>query len=157
MIPTGLVDFVFSFDSLVHADETVMTAYVSQLQRVLKSDGAAFLHHSNLGAYSFYQAARTIPKLAGLLARIGVLEKELHARDLSMTAKKVELCAEQHGLACISQEMITWGTKRALIDCLSIIVKRESRLYREHRTLRNRAFSQDAGYLSKLSKLYGGI
>src|SRR5215475_13304533 len=43
------VDFVFSYDSLVHADPTVFDAYFGALSRILTPDGVAFLHHSNLG------------------------------------------------------------------------------------------------------------
>ena len=44
------VDFVFSFDSLVHADMHIIQAYISEIRRVLRSGGAAVIHHSNLGA-----------------------------------------------------------------------------------------------------------
>jgi ubiquinone/menaquinone biosynthesis C-methylase UbiE len=45
------VDFVFSFDSLVHAEADVIRAYVLELARKLKPDSVGFLHHSNLGSY----------------------------------------------------------------------------------------------------------
>ncbi|MFN7926786.1 MAG: class I SAM-dependent methyltransferase [Blastocatellia bacterium] len=51
MIPDASVDFVFSFDSLVHAEAEVLEAYVQQLARKLKPQGVGFIHHSNLGAY----------------------------------------------------------------------------------------------------------
>ena len=44
------VDFVFSFDSLVHAESDVLEAYVAEIARVLAAEGAAFLHHSNVAA-----------------------------------------------------------------------------------------------------------
>jgi ubiquinone/menaquinone biosynthesis C-methylase UbiE len=154
MIPDGSVDFVFSFDSLVHADKAVLSAYLAQLPRVMKKNAVAFIHHSNLGEYSYYLAVRKVPKLTGLLARLGVLEKELHWRDFSVTARTVERYAESHGLRCISQELVNWGTRRALIDCLSTIVKQESTWCRENRIFRNRGFMREADHVSRLSQLY---
>ncbi len=42
MISDSSVDFLFSFDSLVHAGESVMKAYICQLQRILSNTGVAF-------------------------------------------------------------------------------------------------------------------
>ena len=155
MIPDNSVDFVFSFDSLVHADESVMNGYLSQLPRILKSDGAAFFHHSNLGEYqAIYSKIRKIPKLEGLLMQLGILEKNLRWRDFSVSAKIVERLAEGHGLRCISQEIIPWKTKRLSIDCLSTIVKDGSSMYRNNRIFRNVYFTREVGYLSQLSQLY---
>src|SRR3954454_12840335 len=44
------VDFAFSFDSLVHVEDEVIDAYLVELTRVLRNDGVAFIHHSNLAA-----------------------------------------------------------------------------------------------------------
>ena len=51
MIPDHSVDFVFSFDSLVHVEANVIEAYLSQMVLKLKPQGAGFIHHSNIGAY----------------------------------------------------------------------------------------------------------
>src|SRR4029077_1318302 len=51
VVPDGSVDFVFSFDSLVHAEKDVIERYIQQLSKKLKLDGVGFIHHSNLGAY----------------------------------------------------------------------------------------------------------
>jgi ubiquinone/menaquinone biosynthesis C-methylase UbiE len=50
MIENGSIDFAFSFDSLVHAESDVMSAYANELARVLRPGGVAFIHHSNLDA-----------------------------------------------------------------------------------------------------------
>jgi len=52
MVPDNSIDFVFSFDSLVHAEADVIQSYLNQLATKLKPTGFGFLHHSNLGAYS---------------------------------------------------------------------------------------------------------
>lgn len=51
MVADSSVDFAFSFDSLVYVEAEVLKGYLTELARVLKPDGVAFLHHSNLGAY----------------------------------------------------------------------------------------------------------
>lgn len=155
MIEDGSVDFVFSFDSLVHADDTVLQAYISQLPRVLKRNGAAFLHHSNLGEY--VSRFKAFPKLKELLGLRRVHGKRLHWRDLSVSAARVEQFAEQVGLGCISQELVTWHIKWALTDCISTLVKKESPLYRHNRIYRNFSFIQEVAALSRLARLYGGL
>lgn len=155
MISDSSIDFVFSFDSLVHADETVMKSYISQLPRILKADGAAFIHHSNLGYYYHrYSGIRKIPKLEGILKKLGILEKTLHGRDFGVNAKLIEGIAKEQGLQCISQEVLSWGTKHAQIDCFSTIVKDTSALARKNRYLRNANFMQEVNNLFNLSKLY---
>ena len=51
VISDHTIDFVFSFDSLVHAEADVLDRYIKQLPRILTPGGAAFIHHSNLGAF----------------------------------------------------------------------------------------------------------
>ena len=158
MIPDSSVDFVFSFDSLVHAGESVIKAYICQLQRILVDGGVALIHHSNLGEYNgTYSRIRKIPRLEGLLTRLGMLEKELHWRDSSVDAKKVERFAEENGLRCLSQEIIPWGTKRMLIDCISTIAKNKSSVNRGNRIFRNRRFMEETRYLLLLSHLYNSV
>ncbi len=155
MIADSSVDFVFSFDSLVHADGAVLKSYISQLNRILKDDGVAFIHHSNLGEYSeMYSNIRKIPKLGFILRKLGVLEKKLHWRDPEVSAEIVETLARDHELKCISQEIIPWGTKRAQIDCFSTLVKKTSLLARENQIYRNKNFMLEAEKLSQLSRLY---
>jgi cyclopropane fatty-acyl-phospholipid synthase-like methyltransferase len=41
-------DYVFSFDSMVHFPKDVVFAYLKEIYRILKPNGTAFLHVSNL-------------------------------------------------------------------------------------------------------------
>jgi hypothetical protein len=50
----GSVDFVFSFDSLVHVEMDVIEAYLKQLAAKLTPNGVGFIHRSNLGQYAAY-------------------------------------------------------------------------------------------------------
>jgi ubiquinone/menaquinone biosynthesis C-methylase UbiE len=155
MIPDDSINFVFSFDSLVHANETVIDAYLSQFARILKKDGVCFIHHSNLGEYhTLLSRFRRVPKLEGILARAGVLEKSLGWRDPKVDAKKVASFAERHGLRCVSQELVPWNTKRLYIDCMSTIVRKDSPIAWKNRVLRNATFMQEANNLLRLSSLY---
>ena len=156
LLPDSSVDFVFSFDSLVHADESVMKAYLGQFRRILNSDGVAFIHHSNLGEYqSTYSRIRRVPGLERLLKQVGVLEKSLHGRDPGVSAAKVAALAEEHGLRCITQEIITWGKKRMLMDCLSTIVRSDSSRAGINHTMRNKNFEREVRGLFQISQLYG--
>jgi len=61
MIQDKSIDFVFSFDSLVHAEAKVIEAYLNQLAMKLSQNGIGFIHHSNLGKYQ--QAFSLIDKI----------------------------------------------------------------------------------------------
>ncbi len=154
MLPTASVDFIFCFDSLVHADESTMKAYLSQMNRVLKDEGSVFIHHSNLGAYYSNLRIQKFPKVERLLRQLMILEKNSHWRDLGVSAQIVEELSEEFGMKCISQEVVPWGTKRALIDCFSTIVKNTSSLVRVNRVLRNTKFMHEVRRLDQLSRLY---
>jgi SAM-dependent methyltransferase len=148
------VDFVFSFDALPLADKRVMESYISQLPRILKNNGAAFLHHSNLGDYPIYARTHAMPSLEKWLSRVGVLEKDLYWRDTSVSAKLVEQLARRYDLCCIAQETIRWGTKRILADGFSTIVRKTSPYNRKHRVMENVAFMREIDNLAGLSDLY---
>jgi SAM-dependent methyltransferase len=153
MIPDGSVDFVFSFDSLVHAEADVLEAYLGELARKLKPEGAGFIHHSNLGAYRYYYSMKNmIPRGGGLLQKIGLVDND-GLRAISMTADLFETCARRVGLQCISQEIINWSSKR-LIDCFSVFTPVASKRARPNAVLKNPNFMKEAEYIRRLSRLY---
>ncbi|MBV8225901.1 MAG: class I SAM-dependent methyltransferase [Verrucomicrobia bacterium] len=154
MVPDNSVDLVFSFDSLVHADPSVMKAYISQFPRILTRNGVAFLHHSNYGSYPIYQKIRGVRILGAALAHLGILVLNQGWRDGKMTADQLVLFAEEQGLKCMSQELINWGARGVLNDCLSVIVRSNSPLARSNRVLRNNSFGSEVRYLRKLAPLY---
>ncbi|MDD5195968.1 MAG: class I SAM-dependent methyltransferase [Candidatus Omnitrophica bacterium] len=160
MIPDNTIDFTFSFDSLVHAEDTTISAYISGLAKKLKQNGVAFIHHSNLGEYSnclkTQRMISRIPKLLSILIRLGIIcDVRDQWRAPSMTAKKMQLYTNKNSLQCISQELITWRTRRALIDCISTIVKKESIWARENKVFKNMYFMEEARNVFNLSQLYG--
>lgn len=51
-IPDESITFVYSFDSVVHFDKTVVFAYLKESLRILVPGGGGFIHHSNYGAFA---------------------------------------------------------------------------------------------------------
>lgn len=151
------IDFVFDFDSLVHAEADVVEAYLIQLGRKLKPGGAGFIHHSNLGEHPrFYSTYSLIARhrwIYSALTRFGLLAGP-HWRAPSMTSTKFREYAERGGLHCISQEKINWGSRRT-IDCLSLFIKSKVSKRGSNSVLQNPHFMSKARYLSKLSRIYG--
>lgn len=155
MVEDGSIDFVYSFDSLVHVEEDVIEAYLSQIASKLKPDGVGMIHHSNLGECArYFDWVREIPRpLRHFLRGVGAIEQHWW-RAFSMTAGKFERFADAAGLQCISQEIINWNTRR-LIDCISIFTRQGSRWARPNRVIRNKRFVAEAKQLAELSALYG--
>lgn len=96
MIEDETLDFVFSYDSLVHAEIDVMQAYIEQLSKKLITNGVAFLHHSNIGEYQ------------NMTSKLVATGKD-HGRAFSVTAGAIMECIKKSGLVCISQETLNWG------------------------------------------------
>ena len=154
MVPDDSIDFVFSFDSLVHAEDDVLLAYISQLSKKLRQNGVAFIHHSNLGEYPYYQRISKYPRVRRVLRALRVIEKDIHWRAFTVTAARVAQHAAANHLRCMSQEKIPWGTKRALIDCMSVMVRDDSKWSRDNEVFSNPAFTQEKRYVAQLARLY---
>lgn len=142
MVKDNSIDFAFSWDSMVHVEADVMRDYVAQLGRKLKPGAAAFLHHSNVGAFA------TGPG--------GALTVENpHWRGATMSAALLrEFCA-QSGLRCIAQELIPWGGD-VFNDCISLFARPGAgRTFpAEPRFLENRQFWDDAWKLPRRNELF---
>ena len=117
------VDFIFSFESLIHTEIDDLCSYFQEIARVLKPGGRAFLHHSNLAHYRrYYGYLKSLPEtLRTTLQGRGVLDFD-GWRALSVSAERVRETAEGLQLTVHSQEMVPWGGKR-LIDCFTSLGK----------------------------------
>ncbi len=157
MIPDDSIDFVFSFDSLVHAEEDVIEAYLGQISRKLKKDGVGFVHHSNVGELErYYSLINRAPRGRRLLVRLGLVEAAPHWRAYSMTAGKFREHAARAGLQCVGQEIINWPTSSwRLIDCITTFTGSDASRRRPNRILRNGDFAREARNAARLSRLYG--
>jgi ubiquinone/menaquinone biosynthesis C-methylase UbiE len=154
MVPDGSVDLAFSFDSLVHVEAEVLSAYLDELARVLAPDGVAFLHHSNLGEYRtvFSVLLRMPHRLRRALAKTHAVDYD-HWRALSVSARLVDEWARARGLACTSQELVNWGGRR-LIDCFSIITRPRSVRDRPMVVVRNPDFMAEARSIRRAASAY---
>lgn len=112
MIPVASVDFVFSFDSLVHAELDVLHGYVTELARILTRTGVAFLHHSNLHDYLDPNTAQLPPTISNPGWRAATVSAAL-VRGL---------CASV-GLRCVRQELVNWGGRAVLNDAFTVIAR----------------------------------
>lgn len=104
MIADGSLDFVFSFDSLVHAEAPVLRGYLGQLARKLKPGGVGFIHHSNLAA------------LRGKDGQIPGWVVRRNWRGESMSAPLFREYCREAGLQCTTQEIITWISRSRRAD-----------------------------------------
>ena len=152
MVADASVDFAFSFDSLVHAESDVLGAYMGELARVLRPDGVAFVHHSNIGAYPRQTrlARRVRGRLHGPLVRRGLIVNMPAWRAESVTADSVAGQAEAAGLACIAQEKVNWEFGRHLIDAFTVVTPRGSRWERPREVVENPRFTEEAARARRL-------
>lgn len=157
MVPSNSIDFAFSLDSLVHVERQQIESYLRELARTLRPGGAAFLHHSNLGAYT-----------AGSGNAVGDYVGERHWRAPSMSARIFRDACASVGLVCVSQEIINWigrdaqvdryhlpGEQIALTDCLSTCLRPPTTPVARTRVLLNRRFVDEWRELIALTALYG--
>jgi 2-polyprenyl-3-methyl-5-hydroxy-6-metoxy-1,4-benzoquinol methylase len=117
------IDFVFSFDSLVHVEADTLDGYLSQFRRIMRPKAVAFLHHSNFGAHAtgpYLSKLSQLPVMRQLARRTGLIKPNPHWRAETVSAGTVRALCEGHGLQCVRQEIIVWGGD-VLNDCFSTI------------------------------------
>jgi len=142
MIKDNSIDFIFSWDSMVHAESDVLRDYIQQSKRILKPEGIGFIHHSNIGTY----------KDNGKIGKIPVPKR--HWRAESMNAGLFRKYCQEAGLKCISQELLDWGESGYLIDCISLYTKDSKGLAGETRITENIDFMKEAHNLRRISEIY---
>ncbi len=156
MVPDRSLDFIFSFDSLVHAESDAVSAYVEQAARKLKPGGGGFLHHSNLHAFAHPRTG----EIRGFVTK-------RNWRAESMSADIFRRACEHTGLTCCSQELINWigrgrqadrhrlpGRCIPLTDCLSVFVLDGGRR-RPAKQIANHAFVDEWRQAVWMSEVYG--
>ena len=140
MISDQSIDFIFSWDSLVHADKSVMEAYIGQFSRILKPGGFGFIHHSNSGEF--------------IDRRTGKSKYEnLHFRDETMDSSLFLKYSNESGLNCILQEKINWRTN-FLNDCLSVITFKNDNFKKPTQVIENYNFMEEVKIAKYLSDTY---
>jgi SAM-dependent methyltransferase len=152
IVPDGSIDFVFSFDSLVHVEADVIDAYLEQLAKKMKPDGIGFIHHSNLARYrDYFRCVRGVPLLRTLLRPLGFATRT-HDRGATVSAESFARSAEAAGLQCIGQEWINWDSP-LLIDCISTFTPKGSVWDTGNRVVRNRFFMDEARCIQQRASL----
>jgi ubiquinone/menaquinone biosynthesis C-methylase UbiE len=156
VVPDASVDFAFSFDSLVHVEADAIAGYVDELARVLKPDGVALIHHSNLAG------CKPVGRVAALGLEVGqrLSGRETigfdHWRASTMSAHRMEELARQAGLTCAGQEVLNWLGGR-LIDCISLVTRPGSKWDRPNRVVENPYFTAEAASSACAAQVYGGV
>lgn len=140
MIPDNAIDFVFSWDSLVHAESEILLSYLQYLSRKLKMNGIGFIHHSNLGFF-------VDPKTGE------VTIENPHWRSSTMTAELFRVYCKEVGLQCLSQEIVTWGGD-VLHDCFSLFTRGVAERDMNTVIYENRDFMNEAHNLRRISEMY---
>jgi SAM-dependent methyltransferase len=136
------IDFVFSFDSLVHVESDALQFYLQEIARVLKPSGIAFLHHSNMGNYKgLLEIGRRLPGFARRAASKAHFLPIEHWRSESVSAAWVASTSLKYGLYAEQQELVNWINPRHLIDCFTMLKHAPGRT--KH-TLRNYHFMKEA-------------
>ncbi|UHD14705.1 class I SAM-dependent methyltransferase [Thiocapsa bogorovii] len=128
-------DLVFSFDSLVHVEIDVMSGYIEEIARVLRPEGVAFIHHSNMAAFKRPDGE-------------GFRIENKHWRGRSVSADIIAAFCAASGLCCYRQELVNWGCPD-LIDSFSYIARRGSSRDRRREVIENPRFMQERIRLSK--------
>lgn len=152
ILPDASIDFVFSFDTFVHARPDVVEANLRELGKKLKIGGKGFIHHSNFGDYSKSLFYRVPPAVNKFLRKMRIADWTFN-RDPEMTAQMFRQLCERHGLHCLSQELINWRGRR-LLDCLSLFVRDPSPQKVETRIIRNPNFMREAARIRRQTRNY---
>ena len=142
MISDRSIDFVFSFDSLVHVPREIIATYLGQMADKLTDEGVGFIHHSNLGAYRSSILNRLPSRMKKLLTTAKILDQE-HQRAPDMTAELFRSQTEKHGLRCLRQELVNWRGHR-LIDCFTTVARADSTWPAAGEIVRNPDFMREA-------------
>jgi SAM-dependent methyltransferase len=138
-IPDNSIDFVFSYDSLVHVELDIIGGYCEQINTKLSERGIAFLHHSN--------------------ALMGVDNTEVlypqRGRATSVSSAKVKEFIERSGGKTLIQEEINWQSNKR-IDCFTTFSKHASYAHFQYRLIENDNFMAETELIrSSISQYYG--
>lgn len=131
IVPNNL-DFVFSFNSLVHVEINILGGYIRQIIEKLSPDGMAFIHHSNFA---------TMPS--------GV--ENPHCRAQSVSGMAVASSVAQHGGRVHLQELVNWGCEQ-LIDCFTIFSRGTAEKFP---VIYNPSFMEEAASIKAAQAPYG--
>lgn len=136
-IEDNSVDFIFSWDSLVHCEKDVIEEYIKEFSRILTKNGVGFIHHSNMGSYN-----KEV--------------KNSHWRGRSMSAEFFDQYCAKYGLKCISQEIVPWGQEE-FNDCFSVFTRKHSCFDSNKLVLENTKFLSEMNIIKNIAYTYNPV
>lgn len=139
MIADGSIDFVFSFDSLVHVEIDVIREYIWQLCAKLTPMGVAFIHHSNGGSEG-----------------ISAAQVAANARAQSVSAALVRQLVDDCAAKILVQEEVNWAGE-SRIDCMSTFCRKGSFADSAPCFLQNDHFMAEAEAIRRFQSPYGAF
>lgn len=141
MIEDDSINFVFSHDSLVHAEADVLESYLKQLAQKLVVGGTGYFHFSN------FRKVRELEASTGANAVANT-----HGRAENMSGEQFSSFCKDSGLALLTLEIIDWGPQES--DALGIFARLPAGAWPETKVAVNSEFMAEASRLRKLSLLY---
>jgi hypothetical protein len=138
MVPDEMFDFVFSFDSLVHAEIDVLEAYIPQILKKLRCNGVAFIHHSNW-------------------LNSGETGENPHNRAVSVSAEAVAQLVQESGGILLIQEVLNWEHMRPCIDCFSVFSRADSHFRTVIGIIHNPRFTDEASIICQTQSPYSRV
>lgn len=130
------IDFIFSMDSLVHAETDAIEPYIEEFSRVLSEYGTGFVHHSNMGEHN----NRNVDNI--------------YLRATSVSAKSFRELCENYNLRCIAQEKINWG-KSGTSDCFSLFARAARLEGKKTKILVNEQFHLEVANAGRIADAFG--
>jgi hypothetical protein len=135
------IDFLFSFDSLVHCDLDVNEAYIDEFKKKSAKNSICLIHHSNLGAW---------PE---------DLKENKHNgwRSKNVSAERINDRIKENNMNLISQELINWGGGHFeyFLDCITILANGENQ--GKSKFIKNKNFMNAAKRVNSKSKILGRL
>lgn len=135
-------DFIFSFDSLVHASLDVLDTYVQQIiNNLLNQNGVCFLHHSSLKD--------------SLASNETTIEEHTHYRDPNVSAADIAHIVDKYNGQILLQEVLNWNQK-PLCDAITIFCRKNSnwQQQRSKKIIENRNFDKEVSYAKEVFENY---
>lgn len=129
------IDFIFSMDSLVHAEVDAIEPYIKEFARVLSECGTGFIHHSNMGEHNHKSINNP------------------HQRATSVSADVFRGLCEKYNLKCIAQEKINWGQSETN-DCFSLFARSERLDGRQTAIIDNKNFHLEIENAGRIFNAY---
>ena len=118
-------DFVFSFESLVHAGLDALAGYLPDIVTRLAPGGVAFLHHSNLAAYAGAQFGHRAPDVsadvvAGMVRAHGgrmLIQERVHTGGGLMPDCYTLFCRDGDYADVPTRDVTEWNVTPYALHC----------------------------------------